>query len=196
VTDPALDLPPRIIGTGPRGSVTAKDLAAARMAAGGPAGRPPVTLEPLGFPFGSRGGPTLLVDRYSLNPLLDYLRQLPAADGMGAGEPPPKMFANGTRDLPILTASGVDPQKLVWLPWFARYAAAAGDATSLYVMLEDSAELDISEIKSRHSSTQWTSYLSRMWRWATAVKKPDQMTSAEYTEFAVSLGWLPADTEE
>jgi hypothetical protein len=144
------------------------------------------------FPFGARGGPTLDVDRHSLNPLLDYLKQLPAADGMGAGEPAPKMFAGGTRDLPLVTASGLDPQLLRWLPWFARYAAAAADATTVYVMLEDADVISPTEIKSRHAHDQWTAYLSRMWRWATAVKRPvGAMSELEYEELLAGGGWGP-----
>jgi hypothetical protein len=193
MTDPIVDLPPQIRGTGPRGAITQRDLQAARMAAGsGPGNRPPVTLEPLDFPFGARGGPTLDVDRYSLNPLYDYVRQLPAGDGI-QGEPP-RMFGGGSRDLPLITASGLDPNLLCWIPWFARHAAAAADATTVYVMIEDAEFLDPTAIKSHHGGTAWQEYVSRVWKWATAPKPPDAMTEAEFEEWSIAIGWQSLPT--
>jgi hypothetical protein len=105
MTDPIIDLPPRIQGTGPHGAITAEDIArsrgqataggggitsAARMAATtGPGGRPPATLEPMAFPWGGGGplsgpgGPTIEVDRYSLNP----------SSTTSSSSPPPTVWA-------------------------------------------------------------------------------------------------------
>jgi hypothetical protein len=62
---------------------------------------------------------------YGLNPLLDEMtRARPALVSAALAEgAPPRLF--GDRDLPLVTASGVDPKVLASLPWQARRAVAA-----------------------------------------------------------------------
>jgi len=77
---------------------------------------------------------TVLVDPWSVNPLLDDAKQTVAATVAAAtvtnGEPP-TMFDSG--DLPPFIASGVDPRFLANLPWRIRHAAAM-ETSSLTVL--------------------------------------------------------------
>jgi len=63
---------------------------------------------------------------YSPTPLLDQVQQhrpALAAAAMAEDPDPPRLF--GTRDLPVATASGIDPSVLASVPWQARRAIAA-----------------------------------------------------------------------
>jgi hypothetical protein len=187
------ELPPEIAelkGTGPRNAITVADLARARQAAGGsarPGGRPPVTLEPVAYPFGGQG-PTFMINRYSLNPLIDFARQLPG--GLPAADPP-RMFSAG--DLPIITASGVDPELLRWMPWYLRHAAATTDNPAhIYHLLEDVS--GAGALQTRAASDAWERYRSEVVRWLTAPTPPDVMTEAEFTEWAIGIGWQSPTT--
>jgi len=63
---------------------------------------------------------------YSPTPLLDQVqahRPALAAAAMAENPDPPRLF--GTRDLPVATASGIDPSVLAQVPWQARRAVAA-----------------------------------------------------------------------
>jgi hypothetical protein len=183
-------LPPKITGTGSRGVITADDIARSRMAAGGsarPGNRPPREPERMAYPFGGNG-PTFLVDRYSLNPLIDFARQLPG--GLPAGNPP-TMFAAG--DLPLLTASGVDVELLRWVPWYLRHSAAATpNPAHIFHILEDTSEEDA--LQNKAGTDAWFRYRSEVTRWLTAPPPPDVMTEAEYEEWAIGIGWQPATT--
>jgi hypothetical protein len=157
------------------------------MAAGGsvrPGGRPPVELEPVAYPFGGRG-PTFMIDRYSLTPLIDFARQLPG--GLPAGDPP-RMFAAG--DLPIVTASGIDPQLLRWIPWWLRHSAAATpNPAHIYHLLEDVSEPEA--LQNRAGTEAWQRYRVAVARWLTAPPPPNVMTEAEFTEWSIGIGWQP-----
>src|SRR3954451_16959872 len=68
------------------------------------------------------------IDPYETNPLADdYAGVNPVAYGSVArlAGPPPKLFNGGPDDLPPVTASGMDPAKLLELPYTMRHAAAA-----------------------------------------------------------------------
>ncbi|GAA3785567.1 hypothetical protein [Micromonospora maritima] len=64
------------------------------------------------------------MDAYALNPLVDEARrtQREAAARAEQTGPPPTLFARG--DLPAYTLSGVDPGRLLEVPWPARHAVA------------------------------------------------------------------------
>lgn len=68
------------------------------------------------------------IDTYAANALAeDYHQVNPAAHEaalLGVG-PPPRLFTGGTADLPLFTASGIDPAELMRLPAAARHWAAA-----------------------------------------------------------------------
>ena len=72
-------------------------------------------------------GMTAVVDPYGLNPLADDFRSVsPAlyAQAVHHGGRPPKMFTGGVLNLPVYTASGIDPHWLTELPYTARHYAA------------------------------------------------------------------------
>jgi hypothetical protein len=82
---------------------------------------PPYTAAAASFPAG---------DGYRANPLVDDIRRSrPALYAMAAAEaPPPSLFNSG--DLPVYTASGVEPATLARLPWQARHAVASAPTTA------------------------------------------------------------------
>jgi hypothetical protein len=135
---------PDIKGTGPSGAITAQDIARARNAARmasipGAGRRPPVTPVPTPYPWGGRG-PSFDIDLFDANPLVSLVRKLPAADGI-LGDPP-TMFSAG--DLPVITASGVDPELLRWVPWTHRHSAATTpDRSDAQQMIEEADQLVI-----------------------------------------------------
>lgn len=66
------------------------------------------------------------IDPYSANPLEQDMANSPAyAPAKASGVPVPKMFQGGTADLPVFTASGIDPAQLMKLPFTMRHAMAA-----------------------------------------------------------------------
>ena len=159
-------MPPNIIRRGPRGAVTAREIASGSMAIGGSAraGRPTATPEPMSFPFGGRG-PTFEVDRFDLNPLVTYVRLL--GTGSPYGGPAPMMFSSG--DLPIFTASGVDPELLQWVAWPLRHSAAATPNQAIvYRMAQPDADLDHRGLQNHDGAAAFESYKTAVWRWATA----------------------------
>lgn len=77
------------------------------------------------------------IDPYAANPLVDDYRQInPVTLAMAQVEAPaPTLFSTG--DLPLLTASGIDPQMLLKLPWEARHPAARADQARVAAMFEE-----------------------------------------------------------
>jgi hypothetical protein len=80
------------------------------------------------------------VDPYGPNPLAEDCRQAaPAAYNAAVVKagPPPKLFTDGTADLPAFTAAGFDPDTLLRLPALARhYVAAVADAATVHQLFE------------------------------------------------------------
>lgn len=80
---------------------------------------------------------------YDPNPLADVTRAADPDrfDAVASIKPPPKMFAGGASDYPAFTASGIDPEKLLSLPYGVRHAAAAEpDITKVYALFEEYTE--------------------------------------------------------
>jgi hypothetical protein len=80
---------------------------------------------------------------YDPNPLAEAIRSTNPLryDQVIAIKAPPKMFAGGAADYPAFTASGIDPEQLLKLPYGVRHAAAAEpDITRVYAMFEQYAE--------------------------------------------------------
>lgn len=67
------------------------------------------------------------IDPFAVNPLADDVAALsPTAHQAASTESPaPKLFAGGKADVPPFTASGLDPQLLLKLPYGVRHAAAS-----------------------------------------------------------------------
>jgi hypothetical protein len=68
---------------------------------------------------------TVSVDPYGPNPLGQMMLALPAGQAASRFAPPPRMFQGGTADLPLFTASGIDPQLLMRAPFGQRHGLAA-----------------------------------------------------------------------
>jgi len=73
------------------------------------------------------GDGEVLVDPWSANEMLDDFQ---ASNGWAYGlaiaeSSPPRMFSGGSSDLPLFTASGLDPQLLMQMPALTRHALAA-----------------------------------------------------------------------
>lgn len=182
-------MPPKLVGSGPKGTVTARDIQAARgiTSAAGPGRRPPTLLRPVPFPWG-RPGPAVPIDLYDLNPYVTIVRSLPAGDGI-TGEPP-SMFSAG--DLPIITASGVDPALLRFVPWSHRHSAAAtGDRGEVFTMIEQAAELDQDTLQNRAGTERLEAYRQAVWAWATMPPPSDVMSQAEFEEWTYGTDWEP-----
>lgn len=120
---------------------------------------------------------TVVRDEYARNPLVDDLRQANPtvyAAAMKDG-PAPTMFEAG--DLPVMTASGIDPQMLLQLPWQARHlAAATPDRQVLAGLFEDAAAggADLMSLFGRHEGT--VAYEARVRRWASGGGPTPQET--------------------
>ncbi|GAB4067796.1 hypothetical protein GCM10028777_24970 [Angustibacter speluncae] len=67
------------------------------------------------------------IDPYAVNPIADDYRGVNAetyAVALGESEPP-RLFGNGRSHVPTTTASGLDPERLLDLPYAIRHAVAA-----------------------------------------------------------------------
>lgn len=126
-----------------------------------------------------------MADPYGVNPLVDELAETnPAVHQMAMGEaPPPTLFASG--DLPPFTASGIDPQVLMKLPYTLRHAAAAeSDPAAVLGILEEYASDPMFTLE--HSGLD--DYRNRVHRWAAGLDKPAvTMTTEEEDELLAGL---------
>ena len=110
-------------------------------------------------------GAEVNVDPWSVNVLADDLEQSNAwvyAQAIADG-PPPKMFANGTADLPAFTASGIDPQLLLQVPGLCRHALAAEPNIAV---VQASFEQDSTNPTAAYASAGLASAVQRMRVWA------------------------------
>lgn len=125
--------------------------------------------------------PTAQLGALAVNPALDALPpglRSSAATNADA-PPPPTLFNSG--DVPPLTASGLDPERLLDLPWQARHAVAVAPTAAValqlferYVGDPDGAALDFG------SSQPVTDYVRRVQQWAADWASPDALYAAHY----------------
>lgn len=90
-----------------------------------------------------------MADPYGTNPLAEEIRERDSFrfEQVAAVKEPPKLFANGTADIPAFTASGIDPQHLLKLPVGIRHAAAANpDIVQVHSWFEEYAGMPEVEI--------------------------------------------------
>jgi hypothetical protein len=139
----------------------------------------------VGSAFGR--GVNVTIDPWAPNPLLDDLRQSQPANfaAASAEAPAPTLFESG--DLPPFTASGVDPQQLVRLPYTLRHAAAGtSDPAVLLGYVEDYGNDPTAVLP--HQGLE--SYKARLSRWAGGFDKPpapqmsDEEANALYDQVA------------
>jgi hypothetical protein len=126
-----------VCGTGKGGRIRVQDVSAAagrvQVATSTPAARPSLVIEQRSM--WTRENRFVSIDVFAANPVLDDLRQVDPARLAAAQErngPPPTLFQTG--DLPLATASGIDPQLLTGVPYVARHAlmnASAADAVAI-----------------------------------------------------------------
>jgi hypothetical protein len=133
----------------------------------------------------ARGNRTSNGAAYAASPIVDQIRATnPEVYRMASREASaPRLFgANHDRDLPVITASGLDPEILNQVPWQARHRIAAeADRGKVYELMEiyasdpDAAEMDFgpgsrsgmdqepSDVAARAANE---GYMSACFRWA------------------------------
>jgi hypothetical protein len=119
------------------------------------------------------------VSAWDLNPLVAYVNQ---TAGPGYGEPP-GLFSNGD-DVPLFTASGIEPADLLRAPFLLRHALAAcpsrADAFAIQEVSVDEAAFGEPRVE-KFGRFGWGSYVQRCWAWATAQPPPEPLTDDEMT---------------
>ena len=112
------------------------------------------------------GGGAVRIDPWAANALADDLAASnPWTFQQAVSEAPvPKMFANGTADIPIFTASGIDPNLLLQMPYGTRhYLAAASDRGEVMAAFER----DSTNAYAMYGHDGLTAAIARLRTWAT-----------------------------
>jgi hypothetical protein len=137
---------------------------------------------------------TVMVDPWSVNPLLDDANQsVPAlvrAATTTNGEPP-TMFDSG--DFPPFTGSGIDPRFLASMPWKIRHAAAMDpNATRVLTWVEQyghDATVEMPTDGQSNYISRFRSWLSGKWTNPNfAGATPEQRAAAEGDVFDALFG--------
>jgi hypothetical protein len=146
--------------------------------------RPSPVLEPPPASWGYGNG--VKIDRYDLNPGLTFVKAiLPGVTFVGA---PPTMFSSG--DLPIFTASGIDPELLLWVPWKLRHTAALTESRGrVLALVEEGDDPEPHRLQTRDGRFALRDYVSRMYQWA--VTPPPQPLSDGEIEALFPPGSTP-----
>lgn len=112
-----------------------------------------------------------------------------------AAAPEPTLFGGGALDLPPFTASGIDPQALLQVPWQARHAlASAGTPREAYAILNEFSGLG-AEAAETVAVTAFgghpgnAEYAQRVDQWVAEAMDPD---TAYDRVFGENEGWGPA----
>lgn len=106
-----------------------------------------------------------------------------------AADPAPTLFATG--DLPPFTASGIDPQVLLSVPWQARHAiASAPSQAEAYQMLQDYSGPDAEDAAALEHGGDWANedYARRVREWEVAGLSEDQAYVALFGDDAAPAG--------
>lgn len=125
--------------------------------------------------------PAAAVAMNSSNPLVDGHRASnPTLTARAMrNSPPPTLFPTG--DLPAFTASGVDPQALLQVPWQVRHAVArASTTTEAYAMLDqyggpDGAHLVGDDVATEPANRE---YERRVQEWIGAAMTEDEVMAS------------------
>ncbi|MCH1867083.1 hypothetical protein [Nocardioides sp. CFH 31398] len=121
-----------------------------------------------------------MTDPYSANPLAEMLAERDPwrFDRLTKVSTPPKMFANGTADVPAFTASGIEPNELLRLPFGVRHAVAENpDIVAVYQMFEQYAGIPEMEIDS--PGLQDAKIRAEQWMRDTDTRTPEQIRADE-----------------
>jgi hypothetical protein len=116
------------------------------------------------------------VDRYTANPLVGYYRAtMPGAQFVG---PEPTMFLHG--DLPVITSSGLPPETLRWVPFWARHEAAMTESRGrVFALIEEGDTPGIGEL-SHAGRKGWEDYVGRVNTWVNTMPPPAELTVEDY----------------
>jgi hypothetical protein len=132
------------------------------------------------------------LDPFSANPLADDLRQVsPTAYRQATTEAPvPRMFDDGTADLPAFTASGLPPELLRGVVYSQRHAVAAiPTLDAAYRWVQDYGR-DVGYIG---DCDGWVDAVQRMKDWAagnTEAARAAQARKAEISQAEGAVSWL------
>lgn len=183
-----------VTGTGAGGRIRPQDVYAA---AGG--SRPPVRPSAV-QPAKSRRmevasrlspGARAVVDEGARNPLLEEAQQVVPylhAPAARSGQPAPTLFASG--DLPPFTASGVEPEALLQLPWHARHwAAAQTDRSDVLRAVEHYAEYD-DDLFGEFAHQGAQDYVDRVNAWLHGARAPRPATAEDRAADAAAEAWI------
>lgn len=179
----------RLTGTGAGGRVTVADVRASAQGRVDIAAAPSVKRDPA-------------VDRqWARNPLIDAVREESPTiyKAAAAIEAPPTMFTVG--DLPLFTASGIEPATLLELPWMARHAAAAASERArvarIFEQCRPRTEEALAVADSYADAEGAREYRVRVDNWisgntaaqrAAASPFPEPMTEAELSDIWSDMG--------
>jgi hypothetical protein len=155
---------------------------------GGRTGNPPSVIEPPPRWLNLSNG--IEVDRYATNPMVEYYRQLmPGASYVAA---PPRMWVSG--DLPVVTGSGVPPEILRWVPWWARHEAALTASRGRVLALIEEADHSDSAVDLLTSDGRavFADYQSRVQTWASTLPAEPEQTPEDFSQL-YGPGSQPAD---
>lgn len=128
------------------------------------------------------------INPYAANPIVDDVAALsPAAYEAATREgQAPKLFSGGRSDVPPFTASGLDPQLLLKLPYGVRHAAASEpDRAVVLQMFEEYGD----DPDARIDHPGLSAAVQRVQRWASGqdVKRdPDAELREQFTERAAA----------
>jgi hypothetical protein len=136
-----------------------------------PTSRPAEPLEPLPLEFAGRHQ-DILVNRYSLTPGPDYVRQL--MPGATFATAPPQMFTSGP--LPIITGSGLDPDLLRNVPWRLRHSAALSPSRAHVLQIIETGD---EHLQTREGHDALRAYMGEVRRWAATPPPPEPLTDDE-----------------
>jgi hypothetical protein len=145
---------------------------------------PPARPEPLGTQFSGRDQQTV-VDRFSRNPAVEYLRLTVKGGFVGQA---PSFFAVG--DLPPFCASGIPPEQLLWVAWVWRHSAAlAPDRGYVLELIERSQDdvLDVDRLQLSGGAHHLADYMKRCWNWASVMPSSEDVSLATPDEAIASM---------
>jgi hypothetical protein len=119
---------------------------------------------------------------YARNPLVDEARRTRSQASLQAASDAPTLFHSG--DLPPFTASGIDPDNLLRVPWQARHAIASAATTAqAFELLERYADDPVAAAFEQGGSLANADYQKRVNEWAVS-----KMTDAELYDATFGSG--------